>query len=160
MDVVVQVVRISWTRLSRGGDTAALRNAAPVGFPLHGNGFGVTEVRLHESGAFVPEWGPVRSDDRGEVRDLSLKEEDGRLRVLVRDNPFYAPRRDRRPPAVRIPRGEWVRWQINHRFGGCACGSEWVYELVTMNVAYGVVRDPGVFLGEPTKFVDERAWLR
>ncbi|WP_063798897.1 hypothetical protein [Nocardia sp. NRRL S-836] len=163
MDAVVQVVRTSWTKSSRGGNEAAVRNSAPVGFPLGGTGPGVTEVRLREENGFAPEWGSVRADfwdaNRWTVGDLSLKEQDGRLRVFVDDDKHYAPRRRRRPTAVRIRAGEWVRWQINHRYAGCACGSQWRYSLVTVNVAYGV-RDVGVFLGEPTKLVDERAWLR
>lgn len=34
VDVVAQLVRTSWTKLSRGGDAAARGNAAPVGFAL------------------------------------------------------------------------------------------------------------------------------
>jgi hypothetical protein len=73
-------------------------------------------------------------------------------------NPFGMPRRWRRPPAVRLAPGEWLRWQINYRFIG-SWGGEWAYRLDTLNLACGLVR-ADVFLGTPTRQVDERAYLR
>lgn len=61
---------------------------------------------------------------------VSLHDGAGRLRVQVHDNPW------------------------------CACGSEWRYDLLTLNVACGEVTDPRLFLGTPTKSVNEQAFLR
>ena len=159
VDVVVQVVRTSWTKRSRGGVEAGRRNAVPVGFPLIHTGAGVHEVTAQEWNGFEPEWLPVRGELATD--DVSLKEDGGRLRVQVNDAPYGRLRRHRRPPAVRIGAGEWVRWQINQRFTACCpCGDEWRYQLMTINVAYGVVSDPNLFLGMPTRVVDERALLR
>lgn len=36
------------------------------------------------------------------------------------------PLRDWRHPAVQLAPGEWLRWQINYRFGGC---TNWTYRL-------------------------------
>lgn len=156
---MVQLVRTSWTKRSRGGEGAARRNAVPVAFPLNDTRPAVHEVLLREERGFVPEWKAVR--DALETDDVSLREEDGRLRVFVNDDRYGMPRRHRRPTAVRVLPGEWARWQINQRFaGGCCCGAEWRYQLLTLNVAYGEVRDPAVFLGEPSRVVDERALLR
>ena len=80
----------------------------------------------------------------------------GRLRVVVVVTPFGLPRRWRRPPAVWLERGQWVRWQVNHRFSG---NREWRYRLDTLNLLYG----PGAvdaFTGSPSRTVDERARLR
>ncbi len=66
------------------------------------------------------------------------------------------PRRHRRPPAVVLKPGEWLRWHINYRFG---LDGGWAYELKTMNISYGAVAE-NTFLGTPDHFVDERASLR
>ncbi|MFF7728537.1 hypothetical protein [Streptomyces sp. NPDC008001] len=70
---------------------------------------------------------------------------------------FSAPRRNRRPPKVRLVPGQWVRWQINYRYGNQ--GGPWAYRLETFNVAYGAA-PADVFLGTPTRSVDERGFLR
>jgi hypothetical protein len=86
---------------------------------------------------------------------LSLRDEGDRLRVLARVEPLFGlPPRPRRPPAVRLVSGQWVRWQLNYRFSSAAGIRDWSYWLDTFNVAYGPV-DPNVFLSEPTVLVDE-----
>ncbi|MFC5925507.1 hypothetical protein [Micromonospora vulcania] len=111
-------------------------------------------VNMRESSAFRPEE-TLREDPE---RDVLLRLVDERLRVELVVTPFGMPRRYRRPPAVLLRRGEWVRWQINYRFVG-SCGGDWSYRLDTLNLAYGPV-PLGTFLGEPSRQVDERAFLR
>ncbi|MFF3889919.1 hypothetical protein [Streptomyces sp. NPDC001914] len=156
MDAVVQRVSTSWTKKSRGGSEAARRNAAPTAFLLPpGLRSGLHEVAMLESESFEP---------RTQVRDLSepgtiLREVDGLLRV---DPPevsmFSMPRRDRRPPAVRLALGQWLQWHVNHRFVG-RCEGAWSYRLETFNILYGAAM-PDVFLGVPSRRVDERRHLR
>lgn len=89
-----------------------------------------------------------------------LKEVGGRLRVELVVTPWGRPRRWRRPPAVRLAPGEWVRWQVNYRFSWPALeGGAWSYRLDTLNLAYGSPA-PDAFTGSPTRHVDERALLR
>ncbi|HYI15499.1 MAG TPA: hypothetical protein VEX37_08915 [Thermomicrobiales bacterium] len=157
MDVIVQVVRTSWTKRSRGGLEAARRNAAPIGFVLPTTRAPlVHEVFIEEVVGFEPR-GLIRSElAASELVQLRL--EDGLLRVQCPVTPWGMPRRWRRPPAVRLALGGWLRWQVNYRFAG-SCGGDWSYRLDTVNVAHGpVVLD--VFLGVPTRHVDERAGLR
>jgi hypothetical protein len=89
---------------------------------------------------------------------LTLREEDHLLRVQLTVTPFGMPRRWRRPPAVRLRRGEWLRWQINYRFAGTG-GGDWRYLLETLNVAHGPV-PAEIFLGVPSHHVKELAPLR
>ncbi|MFC8431134.1 hypothetical protein [Streptomyces sp. NPDC057253] len=156
MDVVVQRVCTSWTKKSRGGSEAARRNAAPTAFLLPpGMTAGLHEVAMRESDFFEPST---------EVQDLSapgtiLREVDGLLRVDPPEVSMFAmPRRNRRPPAVRLARDQWLQWQINYRFVG-RCDGAWSYRLETFNVLYGSAM-PDVFLGVPTRHVDERRSLR
>ncbi|WP_055633446.1 hypothetical protein [Streptomyces griseoruber] len=156
MDAVVQWVCTSWTKKSRGGSEAGCRNAAPTAFLLPpGMSAGLHEVAMRESDSFEP---------RTQVRDLSapgtiLREADGLLRVDPPEVSMFAmPRRNRRPPAVRLAPGQWLRWQINYRFVG-HCDGAWSYQLETFNILYGSAT-PDVFLGMPTRNVDERRSLR
>ncbi|MFD6416245.1 hypothetical protein [Streptomyces sp. NPDC060194] len=157
MNVVVQRVRTSWTKASRGGPGAAVRNAAPIAFavPL-GLGSGLHEVVLAEADGFVPQMTEGELSDAG----LQLREADGLLRVrppeLAR---MTAPRRDRRPPSVRLAPGQWLRWQINYRFGG-GWSDTWTYRLDTLNIAYGPTSADVFLTTPPTRTVDERGFLR
>lgn len=158
VEVVVQWVRTEWTKASRGGSQAARRNAVPVAFALPHTRPAVHEVVQREwQNDFEPVWSE-ESDSIDRVR-LSLQEEDGVLAVQLQDVMIATPRRWVRPSPVRLQCGEWVRWQLNHRWVRPRDGG-WNYELTTLNLAYGSVTDLRLFLGEPTRSVDERAKLR
>ena len=109
VDITVQWIKTSWTKQSRGGEAAARRNAAPVGFSLPQVPSGFAHfVQISERGGFEP-----RSSQK-DLREIgvSLRDEGDRLRVLARVEPFFGlPPRPRRPPAVRLLPRQWVRWQ-------------------------------------------------
>ncbi|MPY55394.1 hypothetical protein [Streptomyces acidicola] len=157
MEITVQWIRTSWTKQSRGGEAATRRNAAAVGFTVPHTPPSVAHVvRMHERDGFDP------YDSQEDLRkvDVQLREADGRLRVLPRVQPLFAvPPRPRRPPAVRLAPGQWVRWQLNYRFSSAAGIRGWTYWLDTFNIAYGPVSGD-VFLSTPTVFIDERGPLR
>ncbi|MEV7236738.1 hypothetical protein AB0N06_22995 [Streptomyces sp. NPDC051020] len=157
MEITVQWIRTSWTKQSRGGEAAARRNAAPVGFTVPASPPPFAHVvRMHEQDGFEPRGG---QEDLRKV-DVQLREADGRLRVLPRVQPLFGiPPRPRRPPAVRLAPGQWVRWQLNYRFSSAAGIRDWSYWMDTFNIAYGPV-DADVFLSDPTVYVDERGPLR
>ncbi|GAA3015237.1 hypothetical protein GCM10020229_28050 [Kitasatospora albolonga] len=157
MEITVQWVRTFWTKESRGGEAAARRNAAATGFVLPtGLGPLAHHVRMDERHGFEPRESRV---ERREVA-VSLRETDGTLRVLPRVDPLFGlPPRHRRPPAVRLRPGQWVRWQLNYRFSSAAGVRDWSYWLDTFNIAYGPVA-LGTFLTEPTVSVDERGPVR
>ncbi|GHB11439.1 hypothetical protein GCM10010305_62740 [Streptomyces termitum] len=91
---------------------------------------------------------------------VSLRDEHGRLRVHARVEPLFGlPPRPRRPPAVRLLPGQWVRRQLNYRFTSALGLRGWSYWLDTFNIAYGPVGQD-VFLSEPTLVVDERGPVR
>lgn len=157
VEITVQWIRTSWTKQARGGEAAARRNAAPAGFtvPSVPPSFAYV-VRMHERDGFEPRG--VEEDLR--KIDVQLREVDGRLRVPPRVQPLFAiPPRPRRPPAVRLAPGQWLRWQLNYRFSSAAGVRDWSYWLDTFNIAYGPV-DADVFLSEPTVHVDEQGPLR
>ncbi|MFF4407506.1 hypothetical protein [Streptomyces sp. NPDC001404] len=157
MEITVQWIRTSWTKKSRGGEEAAHRNAAPVGFALPGMAPSLAHVvRMYERDGFAPRDG---QEDLRRV-NVQLRETDGRLRVQPRIEPLCAiPPRPRRPPAVHLVPGQWIRWQLNYRFSSAAGMQDWSYWMDTFNIAYGPV-DADVFLSEPTAYVDERGPVR
>jgi hypothetical protein len=89
------------------------------------------------------------TDDRWTDGDWQQAAERARVEPL-----FGLPPRPRRPPAVRLLPGQWVRWQLNYRFTSALGIRGWSYWLDTFNIAYGPV-DRDVFLSEPTVIVDE-----
>ncbi|MEV7422249.1 hypothetical protein [Streptomyces sp. NPDC091212] len=157
MEVTVQWIRTSWTKQSRGGEAAARRNAAPVGFRVpHMSPSAAHVVRMRERDGFDPYDG---QEDLRKV-DVQLRKDDDRLRVLPRVQPLFAlPPRPRRPPAVRLAAGQWVRWQLNYRFSSATGVRGWSYWLDTFNIAYGPA-GADVFLSPPTVLVDERGPVR
>jgi hypothetical protein len=158
VETVVQWVRTSWTKRSRGGVEASRRNAAPVSFPLPAlpPSF-VHEVAIHEHDGFQPH---LSTHERLSTSDsgVLLREVDGLLRVELVVTPFGMPRRWRRPPAIRLATGEWARWQINYRFA-TSHGGEWTYRLDTLNILHGAA-PADLFLGLPTHHINELALLR
>lgn len=157
MDVVAQWVRTSWTKSSRGGEAAARRNAVPIAFPLPETTSPLAHaVTMREADGFTPRSSALRAlPDRGEAQ---LREKDRRLRVMLVNTQWAGVIR-RRPPAIRLHPGEWVRWQITYRQASYLGRGPWHYSLVTLNLAFGPVAAEDIFLGTPTKYVDERAQL-
>jgi hypothetical protein len=118
----------------------------------------VHEVAMRERDEFRPQVA-VRTGLPGDNDPVLLREANGLLRVQLTVTEFGMPRRWRRPPAVHLARGEWVRWQVNYRFGS-SWGSDWTYRLETLNLIHGSAGSRDLFLGEPTYYVSELGSLR
>jgi hypothetical protein len=58
---------------------------------------------------------------------------------------------------VYLPRGNWLRWQVNYRF--TSPHGEWAYRLDTFNVSHGQP-STDLFLGNPDRYVNELGTLR
>lgn len=161
VDVIIQWVRTWWTKESRGGPAAAVRNAVPAGFtlPPTASPF-VHEVTVRESEGFQPHFDTRTglSTTAAEAGMFLKLERSGRLKVQLIPAAFGIPHRRRRPPAVRLEQGEWLRWQINYRFVRLS-GGAWTYRLDTLNIVNGP-SPTTVFTGTPSRHVDERAALR
>ncbi|MEU4704635.1 hypothetical protein [Nonomuraea dietziae] len=158
MNIVVQWVRIYWTKDSRGGPGAVRRSALPEAFPLpEAEPPFVHEVLMLERDDFSPSM-TVTSGLPPETK-VELTEADGHLHILpVRDPPEWANNGldlAWRPAAVTMRPRQTLRWQLNHRF---TTERGWCYRLDTLNVSYGH-RTAEVFLHPPTHRVDERSHL-
>ncbi|MBT0770732.1 hypothetical protein KIH74_17445 [Kineosporia sp. J2-2] len=161
MEPVTQWVQVTWTKASRGGREATTRNAAPAGLLLPIAAAPLThDVTMREEEGFRPESSYETSGldaATGRLRHGSVKVRPRGDALSVRLMPFtigYPPRR-RRPPALLIGPGDWVRWVINYRFSGYR---GWSYSQVTVNLANGKV-PLETFLGHPTRTVDDRVSL-
>ena len=153
MDVTVQWVRTTWSKLSRGAPNSTVRSRAPEAFLLPaGSSPLLHEVLMQEQDGFRPLF-TVSAELPGRDK-LLLRELGDELRVQVPSG-GGAPERGYRP-LVTIRRGESMRWQINNRH--TSYSGNWFYEMRTVNVAFGsVARD--AFLDKPDHLVDERAAL-
>ena len=153
MDVTVQWVRTTWSKLSRGAPHSTARSRAPEAFLLPtGSSPLLHEVLMREQDGFRPVF-TVSAEVPGRDRIL-LREQEDELRVQVPSG-GGAPERGYRP-LVTIRSGEWMRWQINNRH--TSYSGNWFYEMRTVNVAFGPVSREA-FMGKPDHFVDERAAL-
>ncbi|MFG1641842.1 hypothetical protein ACGFMK_16270 [Amycolatopsis sp. NPDC049252] len=113
----------------------------------------IHEVAVDESTGFEPRFKVLDTLD-----GVTLREAGGSLTVRIELAPMSWPRREWRPEPVRLWPGEWLRWQINYRFGStCGCGDQWQYRLETLNLAYGAIPN---LTGEPNRTVIERGDLR
>jgi hypothetical protein len=111
---------------------------------------------MRERDAFQPRMRQIDLSKCG----VPLRAVDGLLRISPPDTSLFSmPRRRRRPPATRLSRGEWLRWQINYRHVGSS-GGQWHYSLDTFNIHFGTPASREVFLGEPTRTVEERGYVR
>ena len=113
--------RLSGRKQSRGGHHAARRNALPTAFALPQNHASLThEVTMHEHDGFQP---VISLHNGAPSRDaVQLRSTDDLVRVELIPTAWGMPRRHRRPPAVRLPRGHWLRWRINYRFTNACTG--------------------------------------
>jgi hypothetical protein len=118
----------------------------------------VHDVAMRERDEFKPH-AAVRPGLPGADDPVLLREEDGVLRVQLTVTQSGMPRRWRRPPAVRLARGEWLRWQVNYRFGS-SWGGDWTYRLDTLNLVHGRPGSRDLFLGKPSYYVNELGSLR
>ncbi|QWF84700.1 hypothetical protein HUW46_08152 [Amycolatopsis sp. CA-230715] len=115
----------------------------------------VHEVVMDEAGGFAP-----RATMSPTVpKHVDLRDEGDTLRVMLLSAQLHGFVR-RRPPAVRLGRGEWLRWRINYRFRTYFGAGLWRYRLDTLNIFHGTECTPELFLGEPDRTIDERAELR
>ena len=165
--VIVQVVRTTWTKASRGQPGASARAAVPLAFAVDGTPSGdrtdavlVETIEADETDGFttVHRTEPI---DALPVRiahlDIAL---DGERLVVTRrvEKGTGWPARSPAIVAFRLGVGEWGRIVRNHRFSGYS--QEWSYEKTVVSIAHLATVDRRVFVDtEPDRERDEQARL-
>ncbi|MGW2090658.1 hypothetical protein [Promicromonospora sukumoe] len=157
-NVVVQIIRVSWTKESRGGPGAQARNAVADGvrLPETWTPGSFHQVIHAEVDGFQPRstcMPLARLDDRIQI-DAS---EDG-LRVRVHPLSLGLTYRGFHP-RVQLRPGRTVRWLQNARWSSATGHGDWHYEAEAVNIAHGPAEHE-MFDGPPDKVVDERMHLR
>jgi hypothetical protein len=145
--VVIQEIRTVWSKASRGGAAAALRNAVPETALLHADGLQSAARRIFrqllvygEANDFA---GPVKSEVVWSVADsisagcVKVGVSAGRITVTYEYDYRFGglpPRQTKPGVNVReeliVEPESWVRVRYNGRFSG----DEWWYEKVVVNV--------------------------
>jgi hypothetical protein len=160
--LIVQWVRVEWTKASRGAPGAAARNAVPGRYRLPAcpdpdAAQFVHVVAATEAGGFVPVAQAEAYPQLTGVRRLRLRAEGDGVRVRLDQELSGEPRRPHRPQPVPLAPGEWLCWRINWRF---AWTGGWSYRADTIHLRLAARWESGLFLdGEPTRTVDELARL-
>jgi hypothetical protein len=161
VDVVVQRISTWWTKESRGAPAATARNSAPIAFPLPaGFASGLHDVVMREATGFEPDACTADLSEPDLDLGLSVQALGGTLHIRPPERyPGSVVIRSRRPPAVNLQAGQWLRWQINHCMIAWSGGLSH-YMLQTFNVYGGPPPDPEIFFTVPSRQVDERSRLR
>jgi hypothetical protein len=162
--VAVQLVKIVYTKASRGAPGATVRNRLPRTFPLSVSPtrrFLVERYRLLEHEGFVatPPSIEIADEVPADMDDLVLEEhKDGSLELgLLWRVETGMPRRDANRRALQLRAGATARLITNGRHTGW--DGQW-YTEVSYNVALGEQLEANVFLlRPPSEVVDFRADL-
>ena len=152
--IVVQTIRVSWTKKSRGGHLAELRAQVPTVFavpdPADSRQLVWHDVKLSEEDQFsLPREGELKTqplNERFGTRCAFIDEATCPASLTYRwtngapERMFTDPTGRYVPVEKRflIKAGEWASVQYNGRFSGIDSGNWW-YELETVNVG---VMDP------------------
>jgi hypothetical protein len=153
--LAIQIVSVTWTKLSRGGSAAALRNRIPRAFLLHRHGKSFNVVQRHDyaevsSGefdctSFSSGQAPTPPTD---VEGLLLeRRQDGSLSIgfAWNGNVHGMPKRERKGKILVMFPGEVAQLHINGRH---SAGKQW-YTQHTYNVALGPDLHENVFIERP-----------
>jgi len=162
--IVVQKIKVVWTKASRGGEGARRRAAVPLAFELPA--FPAGDAAYHamfceERDGFAP---------RDVERKTSLPEHSACVLFEVRGDGIRigyqwspacgAPERDLVPPRwlMELRRGDYGRVLHNGRFSG---EGDWWYQQIVFNVAIADVVASDLFMrAAPTVTADLRERLR
>ncbi len=175
--LVVQEIRVTWTKAARGGVNAGRRNAVPHVLPLNDlpsldKTLATTPIVLiHQQHRFaeaadfqtptpVTTTRAVTAQDKLFFPGTRLKIAPSAVTVIYRYTwaATGAPTRYPVARSISLAAGQWGQVQFNGRFGWDA---PWSYHLTTLNIGLFTLLEPKVFLNSaPNKTLFDRAELR
>jgi hypothetical protein len=164
--LIVQRIRTEWTKNSRGGAAAGVRNTVPeaLRLPSQGVGRGVLhDVHYRETDEFLCKETVRQIDleESWELASLQLHSYSDQIaaRFVWSWHGTGAPERKSHDAFV-LRRGEWGRLKCNGRHSDADSGAWW-YQQDVFNVAWMEALDPARFLNTIPNFnVAELARLR
>jgi hypothetical protein len=169
MLLMVQHISVEWTKASRGGKGAALRNAVPEALPL--KDIPATNDPL----ALIYHHASFLQNDKFQNPHIKIKAEVimseqwldlpctrihiAGEQVLVRysfnSGTGGAPRRDDFPRDFTLMVSEWIRIKFNGRFREWE--GAWYYRKTVLNIGLFEKIARNAFLGEPTRIFNDMA---
>jgi len=173
--LVVQEIRVTWTKESRGGHNAGLRNAVPHALPLTDippldkTQASAPLVLIHlqhlyeEANGFQPP-SPIIATRTAAAHDkifftgTRLKIASSAVTVVYRYtwSGTGAPTRWPVARSITLDAGQWGQVQFNGRFGWDA---PWSYRLTTLNIGLFTSIDRGIFQQTPDRTLRDLAEL-
>lgn len=172
--IVVQRISVMWTKQSRGGKGAQLRNSVPnaftlplIGKPENDSVLMCHNIKVDEKERFDHERNrqvkfeeivPQKKFFVGACRLILEKEKLSAIYIYSATN-VGAPQREFHPKTVlNLTPDTWGRVIYNGRFGW---DSEWWYRKTVLNIGWFTGEIPeNVFLGEPQHTFSDLADLR
>ena len=162
--IIIQKVKVEWTKASRGGSGAEERNKVPEAFRLPIEVVQVRDFIFHtvgclESNAFACEadFETVVAPDRPDTLPLKIQWSAGvvETRFIWSKNECGAPRRNSHS-LFQLQPGQWGRFICNGRFSKDWDISEWTYHKTVFNVAYVSEYDRDLFCHVSPNFEAKR----
>ena len=167
--LVVQRIRIEWTKASRGGEGATLRNALPEICPLPplrqvGGEYLFHDIHFREWDQFACRETLAESKIPGhlDLSPLFLHVAPDRIQAkfLWSWKDCGAPERDSHD-LFSLALGEWAQFRCNGRFGPQTPGeSSWWYRKSIFTIAFIEEFDAGIFSSQPATSAERIAVLK
>lgn len=162
--IVVQTIQVTWTKMSRGGEGARIRNGLSDAFEVPGQepgeGILIHWNRMQECNDFVRESSHSFCTDLNSQWD-ELRIVETPLHLVVEFEALSGiPIHGRPPISFKVPHGSWVKLLVNRRLTDYDTG-QWSYQRDTMNIAYVDFLEKEFFLTQPAhRVVDLQTQLR
>lgn len=173
MILVIQDISTHWSKLSRGGKYASLRNSIPEALPIQyipetQSGLRLLHHRVvfSESKVFESPFTEVVSEELSPEYNGHF----GCTEIEVRNNKIFAkyahnwncggaPMRWWSSQTVQLALGTWIRIRSNGRFSK-GWESYWTYHKTVLNIGYFKRLPINVFFSNPSQVLDDMAVLR
>lgn len=168
--LIIQRIKTTWTKASRGGENASKRNTVPCAstlpsFSLPTNEYLLHDIRYDETNAFRGETQYRNIAHSGSVflgpLLLYVRPRQAEAKFVWSAHECGAPERVSHP-LFTLKLGEWGRFECNGRFGATSkSGQAWTYQHSLFNVAFVEGFSSDLFTSsEPTAKMSQMAMLR
>lgn len=162
--ILVQRITTEWTKASRGGHGATVRNSFSEAFPIlpfvvTTNAFVVHTIRFCE-------WDNFERRENLTAFDSATNAQIEPIRIYPRDDYLVvqfiwdwmhcgAPERDSHE-IFHVPHGKWARFSCNGRFGPTFSSGVWHYHKTVFNIAFIDSHDANLFVNSRPQSVQSR----
>ncbi len=163
--ILIQRITVEWTKESRGGRGAAVRNSFPEAFTVppfdqSNDAFIVHSVRFREWENFVnlEDLKCFSTAKEAQIEPLRIHPHEDHLVVRFVWDAMHCGAPERSSHEIfHVARGHWGRFLCNGRFGPVSSwGCQWHYHKTIFNIAFVDSLDPSLFVNSQPQSVQDR----